>query len=363
MCDDGSGDHDHGDRVVVPVDLGEAEFHGDLIPLEPVDSVSILTVCDNVSDALLLDQGPARRLGGMLAEGEPTMVPAPTMEGGKAMDALTAQHGFSCVVTVEKAGRTHRLLFDTGLTPDGCIDNLSRLDVDPGSIEAIVCSHGHFDHTTGLSGLIDTLGRANTPVLLHPDFWHRRRLAIPGRDPFELPTTSRRGLEDSGFQIIENRAPSFLLDDSVLVTGEVDRTSTFEGGFAIHEAQRADGAWAPDPLILDDQALIVHVHGKGLVILTGCGHAGIVNIVRYARRLTGVDDVHAVLGGFHLSGPLFEPIIGDTVDALASLAPDHLVPAHCTGWKAVHALAARMPDAFIQNSVGTRFDFAGAGAA
>ena len=357
MCTD--GDHDHGDgHVVVPVDRGEAELHGDRIPLEPVDSVSILTICDNVSDALLPDQGPARRLGGMRAEGEPPMVAAPTIVGGKAMDALTAQHGFSCLVTVERAGRTHRLLFDTGLTPDGCIDNLRRLGIDPGGIEAIVCSHGHFDHTTGLSGLIDTLGRANTPILIHPDFWLRRRLAIPGRDPFELPTTSRRGLEDGGFRIIENRRPSFLLDDAVLITGEVDRTSTFEQGFAVHQAER-DGAWEPDPLILDDQALIVHVHGKGLVILTGCGHAGIVNIVRYAKRLTGVDEVYAVLGGFHLSGVLFDPIIPQTVDALVSLAPEVVVPAHCTGWKAVHALAARMPDAFIQNSVGTRFDLAG----
>jgi 7,8-dihydropterin-6-yl-methyl-4-(beta-D-ribofuranosyl)aminobenzene 5'-phosphate synthase len=140
----------------------------------------------------------------------------------------------------------------------------------------------------------------------------------------------------------------------VLVTGEVDRTTPFETGFPIHEALR-DGTWAPDPLILDDQALIVHVAGKGLVVDTGCGHAGIVNICRYATRLTGVDTLHAVVGGFHLSGPLFEPVIGDTVEALAGLDPDVLVPSHCTGWKATHALARRFPDAFIQSSVGTTF--------
>ncbi len=99
----------------------------------------------------------------------------------------------------------------------------------------------------------------------------------------------------------------------------------------------------PDPLILDDQALVVHVAGKGLVVVTGCGHAGIVNICRYATRLTGVDTLHAVIGGFHLSGPLFEPVIGDTVEALAALDPDVLVPAHCTGWKATHTLARGSP--------------------
>jgi len=101
------------------------------------------------------------------------------------------------------------------------------------------------------------------------------------------------------------------------------------------------------------------VVGKGLVVLTGCGHAGVVNIVRYARRLTGVDRVCAVLGGFHLTGPLFEPRIDATCQAFRDLAPEVLVPARCTGWRATQALAARLPEAFIQNSVGTTFELAG----
>ena len=179
-----------------------------------------------------------------------------------------------------------RLLFDTGVTPDGCAENLRRLGRDLADIEAIVCSHGHFDHTTGLSGLIGRLGRANLPVLIHPEFWARRRLAIPGGEPFELPTTSRPALDDAGFDIIEQRQPSFLYDRSVLITGEVDRVTGFEKGFPIHQAWRG-GSWEPDPLILDDQALIAHVVGRGLVVLTGCGHAGVINICRYAQRLTG----------------------------------------------------------------------------
>ena len=100
------------------------------------------------------------------------------------------------------------------------------------------------------------------------------------------------------------------------------------------------------------------MRGRGLVVITGCGHSGIVNVLRYVRRLTGEDHLHAVIGGFHLSGAYFEPVIAPTCDALAELAPDHLVPCHCTGWRAIHMLAARMPDAFIQNSVGSRFTFA-----
>jgi len=190
--------------------------------------------------------------------------------------------------------------------------------------------------------------------MIHPEFWARRRLAIPGGEPFELPATSQSALEDAGFGIIEQRQPSFLYDRSVLITGEVDRVTGFEKGFPVHQAWRGQG-WEPDPLILDDQALIAHVAGRGLVVLTGCGHAGIINICRYAQRLTGVDKLHAVIGGFHLAGPLFEPVIADTVSALEQLAPEVIVPAHCTGWKATHAIARRLPGAFIQNSVGTTF--------
>lgn len=349
MCDD------HGHHGPVPrieTDIPPEAWRGEVLPLEPVDGVSIVTVCDNTVDMLLLDQGPARRVP---IGGEPARVlPVPTLVEGKIADAPLAQHGFSALVTVRKGDHEHTILFDTGVTPDGCVENMARLDLDPGEIEVVVCSHGHFDHTVGLAGLAERLGRAGMPMLLHPEFWTQRRINIPGRDPFELPTTSRRGLEEAHFEVVENRQPSFLFERSVLITGEVDRTTSFETGFALHEARRNDH-WEPDPLILDDQALIVNVRDQGLVVLTGCGHAGVVNIVRYAQRLTGVDRIHMLMGGFHLNGPLFEPMIGPTCDALDAIAPATVVPAHCTGWRAQHALAARLPDAFIQGSVGTTY--------
>ncbi len=151
---------------------------------------------------------------------------------------------------------------------------------------------------------------------------------------------------------MEDRQPSFLLDGSVLVTGEVDRTTPFETGFTGHEAHAHD-SWEPDPLILDDQAIVMRLAGRGLVVLTGCGHAGIINVLRHAQRITGETSVAAVIGGFHLSGPMFEPIIEPTVAAFDDLQPELLMPAHCTGWKAVHRLAHRFPDAFVQSAVGT----------
>jgi metal-dependent hydrolase (beta-lactamase superfamily II) len=121
-----------------------------------------------------------------------------------------------------------------------------------------------------------------------------------------------------------------------------------------------DTGLSPDAMVtnsdrLDDQALVANVRGKGLVIVTGCGHAGAVNIARHAQRLTGVPRLHALLGGLHLSGAFFTPSISPTVHALTELAPDLLVPGHCTGWRAQHALAAALPDSWIQGSSGTRY--------
>ena len=125
-----------------------------------------------------------------------------------------------------------------------------------------MCSHGHFDHTTGIDGLIRALGRASMPVLIHPHFWRRRRVVLPGSDPLEIPTTSRRALEQAGFDVIEEQQPSFLLDGSVLITGEVPRVTGYEPGFPPQQAWLG-GRWEPDPLVLDDQALIVNVPGQG----------------------------------------------------------------------------------------------------
>ena len=323
------------------------------IALEPVDAITVTTLVDNVTDSLLADEGPAKRP----SMGASPRMPAPLLAGGDTDDALRAEHGFSALVTIAKGDRETSVLFDAGRTPDGLVENMRRLELSPGNIDIIVLSHGHWDHVTGMDGLVGQLGSANMPVLIHPEFWTRRRLAFPGRDPVELPTTSKSALQGAGFEIVEQRQPSFLLEGSLLVTGEVDRTTEFERGFPGHEAHR-HGGWQPDPLILDDQALVAMVRGHGLVVLTGCGHSGIINILRYVRGLTGESRIHAVLGGFHLSGRAFEPIIGPTCEALGGFSADYLVPAHCTGWRATHALAARFPEAFIQNSVGTRFEFA-----
>jgi 7,8-dihydropterin-6-yl-methyl-4-(beta-D-ribofuranosyl)aminobenzene 5'-phosphate synthase len=322
------------------------------IELEPVDRVRVTILMDNVTDVLIPDQGPVTRFNApkALADSAPRVPARFATEG--VPDGLIAEHGFSALVRVEKNGRERTLLFDTGVSPTGMVENMRRLGLSLPDVEVIVLSHGHWDHVTGMEGVARILGRAGLPVTIHPEFWSRRRITFPGLEPAELPSTSRSALEGAGFAIVEERRPSFLLDGSVLITGEIDRTTEFETGFSGHEAFR-DGGWQPDPLILDDQAIVVRLRERGLVVLSGCGHAGIVNTIRYAKRLTGQREIAAIIGGFHLSGPMFEAIIGPTVEAFDELSPSLLVPAHCTGWKAVHQLAARFPDAFVQSAVGT----------
>ena len=323
----------------------------DPIHLEPVDEVVVTTLMDNVFDALL-PPGPGVS---RVSFGAGTAA-APQFETGSTVTGLVAEHGFASLVSVRRGERTSTVLFDTGISPTGMTLNAERLGVDWSSVQGVVLSHGHFDHAGGFAGLAKAT--RSLPMTVHPGIWTNRRLAPPGVEPTLFPTLSRKALEGEGFEVVERRQPSLLLDGSVLITGEVDRVTDFERGMPAPHQALVDGVWQHDPLILDDQALVVNVRDMGLVIVTGCGHAGAVNIVRHAMRLTGVGRLHGLVGGLHLGGPAFEPVIAPTIEALTAMAPSLLVPGHCTGWKAQHAMAAAFPDAWVPGSVGTRYSVA-----
>jgi 7,8-dihydropterin-6-yl-methyl-4-(beta-D-ribofuranosyl)aminobenzene 5'-phosphate synthase len=171
-------------------------------------------------------------------------------------------------------------------------------------------------------------------------------------------------LQQLGARIHKNTDVRYLpTKDSPLlaITGEIPRETSFEKVFPFQYAEDPDNEnkLVPDPLIKDDQAIVVNVLDKGLVILTGCGHAGVVNTINYAREITGVDRIHAVIGGFHLpaDGRIYEAAIEPTLKELQKANPDYLVPCHCTGWKATNRIIETMPEKFIQSSVGTTFQF------
>ena len=156
--------------------------------------------------------------------------------------------------------------------------------------------------------------------------------------------------------MIYTKQPHLIDHGTILVTGEIPRETSFETGFLQHRTL-TDGIWQPDPLILDDRAIIFNVKGKGVVVISGCAHAGIINTLHYAQKITEITNVYAVIGGFHLSGKENENRIEQTIEELKQMKPKIVVPCHCTGWRGVLATANALPDAFVYNSVGNRYVF------
>jgi 7,8-dihydropterin-6-yl-methyl-4-(beta-D-ribofuranosyl)aminobenzene 5'-phosphate synthase len=269
--------------------------------------------------------------------------------------APLAEHGLSCLLKVYFNSEEHWVLMDAGISPTCFFHNAAVLELDLAKIESGVLSHGHVDH---FGGLIAFLGGASKGVtlVLHPDAFLERRLNVPATGLVrEMPRLDEMALRETGVALRKAREASTLASGHVLVTGDVERVTDFEKGFLWAEA-KVDGEWVVDPFH-DDQGVAVNVKSKGLVVIGGCSHAGIINTVRYAQKATGTERVHAVLGGFHLTGALFEPIIEPTIEEMRKIGPDFIVPMHCTGWKAINQFAMKMPEQFRLNSVGTTYVF------
>ncbi|MFZ0482494.1 MAG: MBL fold metallo-hydrolase [Desulfobacterales bacterium] len=308
--------------------------------LKTVDRIEITTLMDNYVDLLL----PSTDI----------IVRPPLAKEGKInADTLLAEHGLSLLVTVYRGEDKHTILFDTGYTKVGVLHNMEQLGVNVEEIEAIVLSHGHMDHTGTLYGILDKISRT-IPLVLHPGiFQHPRYTRRPDGAKSVWPrTVVKSDLEGRNVDIIESETPVCLADDMIMVTGEVERTTPFEKGMP-NALMEQNGELVHDP-IMDDQSIAMKLKGKGLVVVSGCAHAGIVNTLMFAQKTTGEQKIHAVLGGFHLSGPFFEKFHDPTVDALKKINPDVLMPMHCTGWKAIQRFQKEFPESFVLNSVGSK---------
>ncbi len=314
------------------------------VTLDPVEGADVTILVDNYEDLLLPSTEAAQR--------------PPMVWDAFEREPLRAEHGYSVLLTVTRDGRSESILYDAGLGRDTALHNMDALEIRPGELRAVVLSHGHADHHGGLEGIIGRIGRRGMPLVLHPDAWKERKIVFPTGVEVHMPPPSHNDLDREGVQVVEERGPSLLLDGAVLVTGQVERVTEFEKGFPYHQARSMDGGWEPDTWIWDDQAVVVNIQDKGLVVLSSCSHSGAINVMRHAQRITGVDRVYAFVGGMHLTGAVMEPVIPPTIEAVEAIGPAFIVPGHCTGWKATHLLARRLPSAYIQSSVGTRLHFA-----
>ena len=313
------------------------------IHLKPIDKAEILTLQDNYIDMAAMDSTD-------------TVQRAMPLKDMEAKKSILAEHGFSAVATLTSGDRSHTALFDFGFSEHGAAFNADALSVDLSQVEVMVLSHGHMDHFGGLKQLVGRIGTKDIELVVHPTaFRQSRYIKISEQMKIKLPSLSPESLQSTGITLVESKEPKLLLDGHLLFLGQIPKRTDFEKGFPrMHYDENGVERWDP---IEDDTAIVANVAGKGLVIISGCAHTGIINTIHYAKELTGVEQLYVVMGGFHLTGTEFEPVIEPTTKALKELNPQHIIPAHCTGRKAIMHLETEMPEKFLLNMSGTKMIF------
>ena len=308
--------------------------------INEVDRVEILTLQDNYID---------------IASGDSNEIiqRAMPLKGGELKNTILAEHGFSALVTITSNGESHNLLFDFGLSEFGAAFNAEALSSDLTVVEAMAISHGHPDHTGGFKELTQQLGEKGIELVVHPAvFRHPRFVKISEDFKIYFPAFTREMIQAAGLDLVETKEPYPLLDGSLLFLGEIPRETEFEQGMP--NAYYEENGEEKFDSIEDDTSIVANLKGKGLVLLSGCAHSGIINTTRYAMQVTGIDKVHAVMGGFHLTGSHFEPFIDITTEALKEIDPDYVIPTHCTGRNAINHMEREMPGKFLLNMAGTK---------
>ena len=318
------------------------------IKVEEADSVEILSLVDNSVDFLSAVSNP------QVQSFRRWKRERHDKEWGKThMDLPFAEHGFSVLIRVFSGDKSRCVLFDVGGTIRGMVENAERMAISLSGVESIVLSHGHYDHFGGLATAVKAINKPDLPIIIHENMFKTRGSTNAKGKVRQYPDFPSEE-ELSPARLVSTKQPSLTADGMVCVTGEIPRITSFETGYTQHKVF-VKGAWKSDPLIMDERAVAIDVKGKGLVVVSGCAHAGIINTVDYAQQITGTKKVYAVLGGFHLAGKTFENRIQPTIEELQRINPELIVPSHCTGWKAMCAMAKTFPEAFVWNSVGNLY--------
>jgi 7,8-dihydropterin-6-yl-methyl-4-(beta-D-ribofuranosyl)aminobenzene 5'-phosphate synthase len=321
--------------------------------LAAVEQLEVQVLVDNVTDGL--STNPEHIHSEMRCH----VVHGLQVLSGQAI--CCANHGLSLVITARTGKDRQTVLFDAGPEGYAVERNGDRLHIDFGGVDAVVLSHGHWDHAGGLLEAIRLVRRARPegplPCHLHPGMFRQRGLRLPTGKVLpmaDVPTPE--DYQRAGAEPVVNDHACTILQGSHFISGEISRVTPYERGLVGHVARSgSEGEWEPDPLIMDERFLAVHVKDKGLVVFTACSHAGLVNVLREARRCFPRIPLHAVIGGFHLAGTGMEAIIPDTVRHLADFDLRWIIPSHCTGWRALHALLSAFgEERVVPNAVGKK---------
>lgn len=320
--------------------------------LVALDSLTVEVLSDNVSDTYVTKTP--------FAHDELANVVAAGAELISGQNLLVANLGYGLRLTSRVGSVEHVVLFDTGTEGTVFLRNCANLGIGFGDIEDIAITHGHWDHMGALTDAIDAIVAARGTVTVHVNPLMFRERAVRLRTGQVVPT-QRVPTPDEigahGASVVNEADERFISDGHFYYSGEIPRLTPFETGRSDHLCRAADDAsWEPDPLLMDERMLVAHVRGLGLVVFSACSHAGIVNVCTEAARRFPNIPMHAVMGGLHLGG-VMERLIDQTVEGLAPFGFRHLIAGHCTGWRAVHALANAYGDRVSQSAVGTSYRF------
>jgi 7,8-dihydropterin-6-yl-methyl-4-(beta-D-ribofuranosyl)aminobenzene 5'-phosphate synthase len=292
----------------------------------------------------------------------------------RAGDTLLAEHGLAYHLESLRGSERREILLDFALTENSLSHNYRALKVDPGRADGLILSHGHVDHYGALAPLVER-GAIKSGLTLYAggeDTFCRRVVATPAGS-MDMGQLDRLQLESRGLKVVLAKQPTVVAGHAV-TTGQIERLTDFEkppaaGRLVVGPMDSACAAShfgvtqvaaKPGELVFDnfqgEHATVYHVKDRGLVVITSCGHAGVINSVRQAQKVTGVQKVHAIVGGFHLA-PAPDDIVDKTVQGFKAIDPDYIIPEHCSGLNTIMAVHRELPKRLVMPSTGTRIVF------
>lgn len=321
--------------------------------IAPVDRLEAWVLVDNLTDSL--SSNPANVTAewtGLLTRGRIRMI--------SGANICCAHHGLAILLTAHRGDRTNTLLFDAG--PEGAtfLRNANVLGIALAAVDDIVLSHGHWDHAGGLLKAIAAIAQERSGrsfnCFVHPGMFAQRAGTRPNGMIFPMePVPGPDALAQAGAKVVNTREPQTAGEGAFYISGEIPRLTKYEVGLPGHVRRSDDGqSWEPDPLLMDERFVSVHVKGKGQFVFSACSHAGIVNVLNHARQVFPEVPLYGVMGGLHLSG-INEKIIPDTIADLKRFDLKLLAPGHCTGWRAVSAMAREFGDELVPSAVGKHY--------